>query len=382
MRSDAKWRGALRMLGFAAGCAGAIALASLAIVRGLDAAGEPLPYVDFDGMRSQFGVLRKLERRNAADPEKRIAFLGDSTSMYFPNGAQALDHQLGVALDALAPAGSHFRMFSLAAPGYTQFTQYFLSHRIANARPDAVVIAFNLASFSNQWREADRPKLAAWLPARHLGEAFRLPLHWIGLSIDELLIYTATVSAGGFELWRSLLHQQARCVHAWASLATWLQAHSGMPDGLAYLKLHYYQRRLAQYDVGPPQREKLELARSRLGAVLAGVGPEHPVLRVLSATLAVFRERGIPVFVYIAPINVEHLDRIGLRDREGLRRGVESVRRVVLAGGGVLIDAHDLLPDVAFEDGGGHLLVNPALDAHSIVAQKLAQEMLAAGRLR
>ncbi len=379
MLSDAKWRGAARMLAFAIGTACALWATALAIARGLDAAGEPEPYVDFDGMRVQFDVLRSLETWAPAVLQKRIAFLGDSTSMHFPNGSFGIDHKLGAELDALAPEGPRSRVFSLAAPGYTQFTQYFLSHRIASAHPDAVVIAFNLASFSNQWREADRPKLAAWLPARNLGEALGLPLLWIGISTDELLLYTTTVAAGGFDAWRWLLHAQARCVRAWASLAAWLQAHSGAPNGLAYQNLYYYQRRLAQYDVGPPERERESIARSRLGAVLAGVGPDHPVFRVLRATLAVFRERGIPVFVYIAPINVEHLDQIGLGDREGLRRGVESVRRVVQAGGASLIDVHDLLPDAAFADGGGHLASNETLDAPSIVARRIAQAMRAPG---
>jgi hypothetical protein len=379
MRSEAKWRGAARMLAFVAGSVGALALTALALMRGLDAAGQSKPYVDFDGMRIQLELLRDFKTRLPVIPTQRIVFLGDSTSMHFPDGNRGVDHRLEAALDELAPGETRHRVFSLAAPGYTQFTQYFLSHRVVSTRPDAVVIAFNLASFSNQWREADRPKLAAWLPARHLGEALRLPLHWIGLATDELLLYSTTMAAGGFEAWRRLLQEQARCVRAWASLGVWLQARSGAPNGLAYQNLYFLTRRRAQYDVGPPDRETPALAHSRLDAVLAGVGPDHPVLRVLRATLDVFRANGIPVYVHIVPLNVEHLERIGVVDREALRRGVESVRRVVLAGGGSLIDVHDFLPDAAFADGGGHLVANETLDAPVIVARRIAAEMLAPG---
>ena len=171
-------------------------------------------------------------------------------------------------------------------------------------------------------------------------------------------------------------------MRAWEAFAGWLQARSGAPNGLAYKTLELHQRRRAQFTPGPPERETQALARSRLAVVLAGVEPDHPVPRVLRATLEVFRERGIPVFVYIVPINVEHLERIGLRDREGLRRGVESVRRVVLAGEASLIDLHDLLPDASFTDGGGHLVSSGALDAPTIVARRIAQAMLAADGAR
>jgi hypothetical protein len=377
--TGSKWRAAARLLGSVAGSACALVLTGLAILRGLAAAGIGAPYIDLDSMKVHLQVLGILESAKQRLPGQRIAFLGDSTSMHASDGSRGLDHQLGAALDALAPEQPRHLVFSFAAPGYTQFTQYFLSHRVAHARPDAVVLAFNLASFSNQWRRVDRTRLVAWLPVRHLPEAFSLPLYWIGLSTDQLLLYPTVAQVGGFETWQKLLRVQARCVRAWDSVAKWLQAQSGAPNGLAYQDQLFFQRRMEQYVDGLPQRETESLARSRLGALLAGVGPDHPVLRVLRATLEVFRERGIPVFIYIVPLNIEYLERIGVGDREGLRRGVESVRRVVLAGGASLIDLHDSLPDAAFADGGGHLMTTAEFDAPPIVARRMAQAMLAAG---
>ena len=109
-------------------------------------------------------------------------------------------------------------------------------------------------------------------------------------------------------------------MRAWEAFAGWLQARSGAPNGLAYKTLELHQRRRAQFTPGPPERETEALARSRLAVVLTGVEPDHPVLRVLSATLEVFRERGIPVFVYIVPINVEHLERMHRAGHAGGRR--------------------------------------------------------------
>jgi hypothetical protein len=378
MMRDTKPRGAARMLGFVVACACALALTALAIVRGLDAIGGPTPYVNVASVGLQLKVLDVLAQRSSDSPETRVAFLSDSTSMHFPEGALGLNQRFGAALVGMAPQESHFRVFTFASPGYTPFAQYFLAHRVADAGPDHVVLGFNLASFSQQWRGADRPELSAMLPVRNLGEALRLPLHWIGLSTDELLLYTMVVHFKGFQTWLRLSQEQARCVRAWGSAAEWLQARSGAPNGLVYQTLYFFQRRQAQFLPGPPERETEMLARARYGAALTGVGPDHPVLRILRATLEVFRERRIPVLVYIIPMNVEHLEQLGLLDRAGLRRSVESVRREALASGASLVDLHDLLPDAAFSDGAGHLGVGAPLDAPPIVAKRIAQALLTA----
>ena len=378
MASGADKRGAARMLGFVAGSACALVLISLAIVRTLDAARIATPYVDLAAMRVMLGVLDAIAQRSPLHPETRVAFLSDSTSMHLASGARGLNDRLGSTLAGVAPADSHLRVFSFANPGFTQFTQYFLSHRLADAGPDHVVIGFNLASLAESWRTGDRPELAALLPMRFLGEALRLPTYWIGLSTDELLLYTTVAHLGVFETWLALTQQQARCVHAWGSAAEWVQAHSGAPRGLDYLTLHLYQRRQQQLLPGSPERETEWLARWRYAAALAGVGPEHPVLRVLHATLEVFRAHGIPVLVYIVPLNVEHLEALGMLDRTGLGRSIESLRQVVAASGASLLDLHDLLPDAAYSDAGGHLNVDAPLDAPPIVAQRIAQAVLAA----
>jgi hypothetical protein len=302
--------------------------------------------------------------------------------MHLAGGARGLNDRLGAALVGLAPGESHFRVFSFATPGFTQFTQYFLSHRLADAGPDHVVLGFNLSSLSQSWRTGDRPELAALLPVRFLGEAMRLPMYWIGLSTDELLLYTTVAQLGSSEAWLALTQQQARCVHAWGSAAEWLQARSSAPDGLAYQMSHFYRRRQQQLLPGAPERETEWLARWRYDAALAGVGPEHPVLQILRATLEVFREHRIPVLVYIIPINVEHIEKLGLLDRAGLLRSIESVRRVALASGASLVDLHDLLPDAAYSDAAGHLSVDAPLDAPPIVAERIAQALLAARATR
>ena len=109
--------------------------------------------------------------------------------------------------------------------------------------------------------------------------------------------------------------------------------------------LYFYRRRQQQLLPGSPERKTESLARWPYAAALAGAGPEHPVVRVLRATLELFASTGFHVLVYIVPINVEHLEALGLLDRAGLGRTLESVRQVVLASGASLLDLHHLLPD-------------------------------------
>jgi hypothetical protein len=54
------------------------------------------------------------------------------------------------------------------------------------------------------------------------------------------------------------------------------------------------------------------------------------------------------------------------------------VRQVVVASGASLLDLHDLLPDAAYSDAAGHLSVDAPLDAPPIVAERIAQALLAA----
>ena len=382
MLRNARRRGAVRMLGFVVACTCALVLVGLAIARGLDALGGPTPYVDVASLGLQLKVLDLLAHRDPGRPETRVAFLSDSTSMHFPEGALGLNNRLELALVEQAPEASHFRVISFASPGYTPFTQYFLSHRVADAGPDQVVLGFNLAALSPGWRKVDRPELAALLPVSALAEALRLPLYWIGLSTDELLLYTLVAHWGGFETWLRLSQEQARCVRVWGSLAEWLQARSGAPNGLAYQTLFFFHRNLEQFLPVLPERETEMLARMRYAAALAGAGPEHPELRALRATLEVFRAHRIPVLVYIIPMNVEHLEQLGLLDPAGLHRSIESVRSVVVPSGASLIDLHDLLPDAAFSDAKGHLGVGAPLDAPPIVAARIAQALLTARGLR
>jgi hypothetical protein len=354
-------------------------LVGLGLVRVLDATGEALPPVDIDAMSQVEQMLGALGRRPARSRELRIAFLGDSTAMHFADPSRGVDRRLEPELARLEPAGTRPRVFSFVSLGFTPFTYYFLAHRIAAARPDRVILALNLHAFSDQWRAADRPRLAGWIPVRQLAEALRLPLHWIGLGADELLLYTGLVRAGDFEAWLRLTREQARCVRAWQRAEAWLQARSPWPGGLGYRLEHFAAQRASFFLPGVPERETSPLAQLRLNPVLAGIAPDHPVLEVLTATLEAFEARGIDVLVYVVPVNVEHHERLGLYRRDALRPAIATVQRVVEESGASFLDLSTLLPDAAFADGSSHLTVGDPIDAPPLVIRQLALALVREG---
>jgi hypothetical protein len=113
-------------------------------------------------------------------------------------------------------------------------------------------------------------------------------------------------------------------------------------------------------------------ARAVLGAALRGAEFHHPVLRMLGATVGVFQESGIPTLVYAVPVNLDHLERLGLLQREGLARTLAAARAQVEARGGSFVDLHDIFPDSMFRDAGNHLYFEPPRDGPAQLAGQLA----------
>jgi len=339
--------------------AAAAASVSVALLRALDAADLPRPTVPLDVARRVEERIAALKALPRADGEYRVAFLGDSTATYYP-GLHAVPVQLQQALQR---EGLAARVYSFGFPAMGPFEYYFLADLVRSAGPDQVVLGFNLAAPSERWhRVYARPELAGWIGAARLLEALRLPLHWVGVSLDDLLVYTAVVHAGAAEPWWWLRVQHARVERGWDSLQRRLgqeppdrgQADAALPPGSDY------------YRFGG------ERIRALYGASFDGLRADHPMLRLLAAAVRSFVRAGVPVIVYVVPANVEHFERLGVLDEAGLRVTLGRVRRAVEGAGGVLLDLHALLPDAGFRDAGGHFRFEGPVDGPRLVAERLA----------
>ena len=365
----------LRFLVFACCLALAFAAALTGILKALEAAelGTPRTVLNVvDVTRRRLPALRE----GRAPGAMRVAFLGDSTTISYPRQRTIPDHlerALARGQGPRPPAEIH----NLAISGVGPFEYYFLSEEIMAARPDAVVFAFNLDTLSRAWRgNNSRPELAGWIEPARLGQALALPLHWIGLTTDRLFFYMGIVRAGAYETWRDLKIEQARMGRARDALRQRLGGLCSPNPELAFdaaLDAHT----LAALCL-PGSDNRRFSRRGQLehhGDTLAGIDPGHPVLRVFAATLARLRAGGIPILVYVAPANVEHMRRLGILDARGLAATVASIEQLTLAAGADFVDLHDLFPDGAFRDASGHLAYEGDIDGPAAVAEALAPSL-------
>lgn len=326
----------------------ALALAATggAVIGGLERAGVGRSTTLLDQIDRLQRSVELLAGRPSGDWD--VAVVGDSHLLRA--GGLPLPSQLERALWKRRGDAAVWRV---AAPGLSVFGQYCLSDRIAATQPDRVVVELNLADFSLAWRETGEAALAGLVPPRRWLEALGLPLSHAGVSVDQLLFYGALVQSGGLAAWRRLRDEQARAPLALRGLAAQLQEHSPWPAGLGYERAHDLAG-LHRARLGSERRASTAWVRTVLGPALDGVGPRHPSLRFLDALLAHYAEAGVRALVFVNPVNVQHLERLGLETR-GLAASVARVRDVALRRGADFLDLHALLPDAAFHDEMDHL---------------------------
>lgn len=335
-----------------------------AVVAGLDAVHTGYRLGTLEVLSILFGQLGRIDE---GPGQRRVVYLGDSLAMDTKPPDRSIPVQLMQALMASAGSASDLRLRRVVGSGLGLFSQYFLSSAVAERRPDQVVLALNLHWFSQVWYSLEREQLAALLPVRSWPTALRLPLARADVTADRLLLYRSLLRGGGFRAWLWLQRQQVRALHAKAALAEWLQAASPFPNGLGYQVQHRYWA-LARDGAARATRGAI---RRQLGSVLAGLPAGDPGLRVLDAVLATYEAGGIPVLLYVAPLNVDHLRELGVLDEAGLARTLARIEAVARAHGAEFLDLHDLLEDACFRDSIDHLSHDDAAEGPHRVAMAL-----------
>ena len=355
---------ARRWLAFTPSLLLSFGLAGWAIQWGVARASLPDPIVLLEGGVRTERQLGKAE--STTDGRRRVFLLGDSLVLDMSRRPRSIPDQLADLLEAERPARYYLR--SVASPAFGVFSHYFLVDRVLAARPDVVVISVNLRWFSPTWGGVDPPPIAGWLPARRWPEALALPVAAVGRSLDELAFYRALVAGGALLPWYRLQRDQQWVRAGWGALAERLQLLFGMPEGRAYLQSHGWHAMNLRVKDGRRTRQD---AMNVYAPVFAGLDPELPPLRALRALVSHLRDGGVAVILYIAPLNVEHLERLRVYDAAGAARAVARVHDIAEGLGAGFVDLHALLPDSAFADHNDHLQVDGPIDGASRVARRL-----------
>jgi hypothetical protein len=312
------------------------------------------------GVGSSLGLslaerIQALERVAAHRPA--VAFLGDSTVMAYAPGRRLPD--------ALQRRMRGAFVFDLAFAGMGAMEYFCTAAQLRHAPLAAAILPVNLATFSERWQSRwARPEGTGWLPFDRGFELMRLPAHWFGVTLDRFLFYRAIVASGHASLWNRAQQTQARAGRAIERVRRQLQPgdpplDSGMPP------------LPARRSPGRRNRPSLESVREAFGPVLAGVGPDHPVVEVLRATARELARREIRTVAYVVPFNVAWIRSLGVYDEAGVAHSVRTIRSALEAEGVVVVDLHALLPDHGFRDAN-HFTVSAELDGPDLVAAELA----------
>jgi hypothetical protein len=177
------------------------------------------------------------------------------------------------------------------------------------------------------------------------------------------------------DVWRVVRSEQARVGQAWEQLQDGFTL-AEEPGAMTRLKTTLALARLGQWtQKGNLRRFNRAGAMRSFEAALHGGASDHPALRLLETTIALFTRLGIATLVYIVPVNVEHLETLGI-DTTAFGPAITTVDTRVRAAGGLLVDLHRLLPDDSFRDAT-HFDVPGEKNGVGLVAEALAPHVLA-----
>jgi hypothetical protein len=260
-----------------------------------------------------------------------MALFGDSVADC------AGDTTLGNVLQAeLARGGLETSVVSLTQSALRPLHFYYLLDRVLAGQPRVVVVEVNMRAFSDHWLKDARwrfPELSRWLSVRR------------ALRVREAL------AAEGLDLFAPPLYR----------LEAWL--------GVLYVTPGV---RVLGQDVlaagGSDLNEALGLElrppvlhshRSRLDAPLARAWYAHepaatPTAGVLRAILVELRAAGVAPVFFVAPIDVDRLDELGVRDELALPARLAALRTAVGADDAEWVDLHAALTGADIFDYAGH----------------------------
>ncbi len=362
-------RTALGLLCGASGCL----VVLFATWRALEAAEVKTPAV---GMEAMLMLDARLRDIRAGGQTFDVAYLGDSTVVKYPP-----EHRLPKRLQEEVARGSQggrpVAVHSLATMGLTPYDFYFVADAVAEAGADLVILPFNLAAFSWSWRgRFPRPELSSWLRPGRIAQAALLPVHDIGLTMDRLLFYRLVEGSVGLEAWEFFVSQQARVGRGRQDLELWASSFQER-NAVDAFRRRYYLKLGSRIRIRKAKRFNELGHANNHGGAFSGQDGGHPVIRIFDAALGALADAGVPVLVYVVPLNYEHCASLGLFDEAGLDRTLASIEEVSRRNGAHFLDLHRLLPDAGFIDAPGHFRYEGAIDGPRRVASALAPAVLA-----
>ncbi len=269
-----------------------------------------------------------------------VVFMGDST-IY---GASAYPNHIAKVLRDTADVRA------IRYPGFDFYHHYFSLGEVLELEPAVIVLVAHLRMFGRAG-VFGMTDLVSMVPTAELPRAALLPLHERGITLPELIAS------------RSLRYP-------WGERA--LELHIGLRAALqAAQGWRWLVPAEPQLDVDDPALRYAAFRRYD-----TPLYEQHPVVRMMAATIELARRRGAAVVVVVSPIPVARLASEGFYDPARFTARLEVLQRVTEARGGEFVDLHQLLPRDHFSDELGHTRRAGTLR----IAEALAPRVIAALR--
>ena len=218
----------------------------------------------------------------------------------------------------------------------------------------SVARAVALAHFTERWLANVAPELSGWMSIESALHAIRMPVQSAGLTYDALLFHQMLVRFVGAERWLATRRELSRVDKIRGLLEERLAGSRRSPE--SRFRRRAIQIREPMLLEDRPDRFNLAGERAHLETALEGyISSDNPGMVLFRATLRRFRDLGIPVQVYLNPINVDNIELVGL-DRAAIERSVQDVANAVQGEGARFLDLHDIFPDDHFRDASGHFV--------------------------
>jgi hypothetical protein len=226
------------------------------------------------------GMLGAINALGMSFAPYRVAFIGDSTTMAYPDDRKVADR-----LQQLLGEGRRrsLQVFDLATLGLGTHDYYFAAGEIARNRPSLLVISVNLTSFSESFiQRFKRPEFAALLLPSQIPEALSLPIQRIGLTADRVFLYAGLTSHERiFNAWRWLLRRQSEVQGTHQDLVARVDAALGNESTADFRRAQRWNQLGQSQVVG--NRFGVSGTRAAYDVALAGEVEDHDALIMLRA---------------------------------------------------------------------------------------------------
>lgn len=314
---------------------------------------EPLATIGASKRVAEGGAVRRLEVYRKKPPVRpRIVVMGDSLNLCSTPREKKV-HAVGPALRAaLNRKGRPVEILDLTQPGLLPIHFYALLDETFATPVALVALEVNLRTFLNPNVRPGHERMPGL--ARMLGfhDAIRVR---DALAREGMSIFDPPLMRLKEQLGLLYVFEGAReaALDGFDAVGRWIT------EALRVPRQSYGTSTFG------------EVAR-RAGLSYMVDYAHHPNATVLRAALAKLRAAEIPVIIYVAPINVEFLQRKAGFDPVELERRLDDLRVSIGASRVEWLDLHASLPAERFRDYQNHLLFEGCVD----VARPLAERAL------